>query len=58
MNDGTKAKKKYPGCSCDNHKLADCYAKTYFDGTVLYVMGKIEELDEEVSSELSTTFNI
>ena len=60
VNDGTKAKKKCSRCSRDNHKLANCYAKHHFDGTVLHVIGNVEEIkeiDEEVSSELSATFN-
>ena len=58
VNDGTKTKKKFPQCSRDNHKLADCYAKTHVDGTVLHVMGDVEEIDEEVTSELFVTYNI
>ena len=50
MNDGTKAKKKCPQCGHDNHKLADCYAKTHFDWTVLYVMGDVKEYAGEVSA--------
>ena len=42
----------------DGHKLTDCYAKTHFDWTVLSVMGDVEECDEEVSAEISSTFNI
>ena len=61
VNDGTKAKKKCPWCGSDNHKLAGCYAKTHFDGTVLRIMGnvkEVKEIDEEVSSEFSAPFNI
>ena len=55
-----KQNRKCPRYGRDNHKLADCYAKHHFDGTVLHVMGNVEEIediDEEVSSELSPTFN-
>ena len=58
MNDDTKAKQECPRCVRDNHQLANYYTKTHFDGTVLHVMGNVEEHDEEVSTELSATFNI
>ena len=58
VNDGTKAKKKCPQCNHENHKLADGYAKTQFDGTALYVMGNVEKYDEEVSAEFAATFTI
>ena len=55
VNDGNESKKKCPRCSRNNHKLADCIAKTHYDGTVLHVMCDIEEIDKEVNSEISAT---
>ena len=58
-----KLKTNCSRCGHNNHKLVDRIAKTHYDGTVLHVMGgieeikEIEEIDEEVSSELSATFN-
>ena len=58
MNDGSNAKKNFPRCGSNNHKLAGCIAKTYYDGTVLHIMGDVEEIDEEVSSKISAILNI
>ena len=49
VNDGTKVKRKCQRCGRDNNKLADYYAKSHFDGTVLHVMGDVKEHDEEMS---------
>ena len=52
MNDGTKVNKS-PWWGCDNHKVATCFAKTCFDGTVLHVVGDVEDIVKEVTSDFS-----
>merc|ERR1712194_354095 len=66
-HDGKKSKTKCTRCSRTGHKTADCYTNKHADGTVLHIMGDIEEIeneikdnnenDEDVSSKLSSDSN-